>query len=395
MLRFLTAGESHGPALTGIIEGVPSGLPLSAAAMHPQMQRRKKGFGRGARQQIETDDLRIVGGVRLGTTLGSPIALTIANRDFAAWQETMRVEPPAADSAPIDRQVHVPRPGHADRIGAIKYAHSDMRNVLERSSARETAMRVALGTVARTLLAALDVHIGSRIVRIGPATDPNPCELSAAELNASSDASPVRCIHAGAEAQMVDAITEAKANGDTLGGVFEVVVGNLPLGLGSYAHWDRRLEADIGRALLSLNAIKGVEVGVGFAAGALPGSQMHDSLSIAPAGSIGYDSNRAGGIEGGMSTGQPLWVRAAMKPLSTLMKALPSVNVSTGQAAQAHTERSDVCAAPSAAVVAESLLALVLADHVLQKFGGDSMQELQQRVDIWRAHCTGEKRPSR
>jgi chorismate synthase len=385
-LRFLTAGESHGPALTGILEGLPAGLEVSVAALTPEMQRRKRGFGRGARQQIETDDVQIVGGVRLGRTLGSPIALFLANRDWQSWQQTMRIEPLPAGAPAPDRQVRVPRPGHADRVGAVKYGHDDMRNVLERSSARETAMRVALGTVARLFLQALDVHIGSRIVAIGAVEDPQPRAVPARELNAKSDASPVRCVHAPAEADMVAAIAAAKERGDTLGGVFEVVADNLPIGLGSYAQWDRRLEADIGRALLSLNAIKGVEVGHGFRAARAHGSDTHDSLQVQD-GQLGYASNRAGGLEGGMTNGQPLWVRAAMKPLATLMQALPSVDVQSRTAAKAHTERSDVCAAPSAAVVAESLLALVLADAILKKFGGDSMNEVQGRVRQWREHC--------
>ena len=386
-LRFLTAGESHGPALVGIVDGVPSQLALSVEAMQPQMRRRKLGYGRGARQQIEDDALQILGGVRFGLTLGSPIALVIENRDWANWQQTMQVAPRRPDDAEIDRCVEVPRPGHADRIGGIKYAHADMRNVLERSSARETAMRVALGTVARAMLAAVGVTIASRVVRIGQAFDEEPVQGAFGDLNACADASPVRCTNEAASARMVDAIRAAKEAGDTLGGVFEVVAHGLPLGLGSYAQWDRRLEAEIGRALLSLNAIKGVEVGLGFGVAARPGSQVHDSISVSvteQTSALAYTSNHAGGIEGGMATGQPLWVRAAMKPLATLMASLPSVNVATGKAARAHTERSDVCAVPSAAVIAESLLAFVLANAVLDKFGGDSISELAERVDHWR-----------
>lgn len=385
-LRFLTAGESHGEALVGILEGVPAGLPLSMADLRPQMLRRKMGFGRGARQAIETDALQILSGVRLGVTLGSPIALLLPNKDWPAWQEIMQVAPPLADAAPPERQVRVPRPGHADRVGGLKYGHADMRNVLERSSARETAMRVAIGSIARTLLSALGIEVGSRIVQIGPIADTHACNLRGNALNAAADASPVRCTNPAAEADMVAAIQAASASGDTLGGIFEVVATGLPLGLGSYAHWDRRLEAEIGRSFLSLNAIKGIEVGMGFAAARTAGSAVHDSpqRQDATTGSH-YASNRSGGIDGGMSTGEPLWVRAAMKPLATLMQPLPSVDMHTQQPAKAHTERSDVCAAPSAAVIGESLLALVLADAMLDRFGGDQLAQVQQRLAAWQA----------
>jgi len=378
-LRFLTAGESHGAALVGIIEGIPSGLALDAETLHAQARRRKLGYGRGNRQTIETDEVRIVAGVRRGVTIGSPIALIVENRDHARWAEIMRVDAPE-DGAPAARAVHVPRPGHADRVGGIKYGRDDLRDVLERASARETAMRVALGTVARTLLAELGVTVASRVVRIGRAADETPWrDVPPEEI----DASPVRALDGSASEAMVREIEAARIAGDTLGGVFEVVARGVPVGLGSYAQWDRRLEAEVGRAFLALNAIKGVELGLGFAVAGRPGSHAHDEYEPGDGTLTRYRTNRAGGIEGGMSTGQPIVVRAAMKPIATLMKPLDSVDLRTGAAASAHIERSDVCAVPAAAVIGESLLALALAAAVLEKFGGDSLDELRARVDDW------------
>ena len=383
-LRYLTAGESHGQALAGIIEGIPAGLELDAAYLHAQAKRRKLGYGRGNRQNIETDEIRIIAGVRFGKTLGSPIALVIENRDWRSWSEIMAVEEPNDAATANRRVVSVPRPGHADRIGGIKYAHTDMRNVLERASARETAMRVALGSVARRFLERLGTTIQSRVVRIGDAADDTPFgETSTATI----DASPVRAIGAEATQRMVDAIESAKRAGDTLGGIIEVVARGAPIGLGSYVQWDRRLEGEIGKAFLSLNAIKGVEVGLGFALAERPGSSAHDEFY--PGDSSGYrtsyQTNRSGGIDGGMTTGQPIVVRAAMKPLATLMKPLDSVDLRTGDASSAHIERSDVCAVPSAAVIGESLLALVLAAAVLEKFGGDEIDEVAGRISEWEA----------
>ena len=380
-LRFLTAGESHGRALVGILEGMPSNVPLTLGHLHAQLRRRKMGHGRGARQALETDEVQILGGVRHGRTLGSPIAVVLENKDWANWREVMAVEAPAT---PLDdaaaRRVEVPRPGHADRIGGHKYEHADMRNVLERSSARETAMRTALGAIARTLLAECGVQIASRVVRIGEACDDATPELPVHAWNACADASPTRCLEPEATARMVAQIDAAKAAGDTLGGTFEVVASGLPPGMGSYAHWDRRLEAEIGRALLSLNAIKGVEVGLGFAVAHTPGSRAHDALALGPDGAVVPQTNRAGGIEGGMSTGQPLVVRAAMKPLSTLMRPLASVHLARGEPAAAHVERSDVCAVPAAAIIGEALVSLVLADALLTTFGGDALAQLQANI---------------
>ena len=358
-LRYLTAGESHGRALVGIIEGVPAGLALDVPSLHAQLKRRKLGYGRGNRQTIETDEVEILTGVRFGETLGSPIALVIANRDWRSWTEIMAAEPPMRESR---RKVTVPRPGHADYVGGIKYAHDDMRNVLERSSARETAMRVALGSVARAFLAAFDVPID--------------------ELNALLDERPLRVLDLAAQERMIGEVDAAKAAGDTLGGIFEVYASNVVVGLGSYVQWDRRLEAEIGRQFLSLNAIKGVEIGGGFTSAVRLGSHVHDEYLPGDERLL-YASNNSGGIDGGMTTGEVLVVRAGMKPISTLMKPLRSVDLTTGEATSAHIERSDTVAVPAAAVIGESLLALVLAQALLEKFGGDSMAEIAPRVREW------------
>jgi chorismate synthase len=380
-LRFLTAGESHGRGLLGIIEGLPAKVPLTAPYIHGHLLRRKLGYGRGNRMKIETDEVEIVSGIRHGRTLGSPVGLLIWNKDFQAWEEIMQAEPFDGE---VKRKVDVPRPGHADRTGRIKYGHDDMRNVLERSSARETTMRVAIGTCARRFLEELGVHIASRVVRIGAIVDEAPRPVQVAELNALVDESPLRVIGKEAEAAMVAEVERAKTDGDTLGGHFEVYASGLPPGLGTYAQWDRRLEAGIGKAFLSLNAIRGVEMGIGFTAGTLRGSQVHDEFFPGTNGALTeYHTNRSGGIDGGMSTGQEIIVRAAMKPISTLMKPLNSVNLSSGEATKAHIERSDTCAVPAAAVIGESLLALVLAEAMLEKFGGDALDEIQRRLGDW------------
>jgi chorismate synthase len=383
-LRYLTAGESHGRGLLGIIDGLPASIPITTEYLQAHQVRRKLGYGRGNRMNIESDAVEIISGVRHGKTLGSPIGLLIWNKDFEkAWSEIMQAEPYEGE---VKRRVDVPRPGHADRTGRIKYGHLDMRNVLERSSARETTMRVALGSCARRFLEELGIHIASRVVRIGPIVDDAAREVSVAELNALVDQSPVRVLGKAAEAAMIAEIERAKAEGDTLGGHFEVYASGLPPGLGTYAQWDRRLEAGIGEAFLSLNAIRGVEMGIGFEAGRLRGSQVHDQFYPGRNGALTeYRTNRSGGIDGGMSTGQEIVVRAAMKPISTLMKPLDSVNLTTGEPAKAHIERSDTCAVPAAAVIGESLLALVLAEAVLEKFGGDALDEIQGRVNAWAA----------
>ena len=388
--RYLTAGESHGRGLVGIIEGLPSGLEVTLEYLHAELKRRKLGYGRGARQKIEDDSVEILSGVRHCKTLGSPISLLLWNKDWTAWQEIMQAGPHAGGE--IRRQVTVPRPGHADLVGGQKYDHADMRNVLERSSARETAMRVALGTIARKFLVDLGIQIGSRVVGIAGVLDSALVDFPVGELNARTDVSAVRCLSPAAETAMVAAVDRAKKEGNTLGGVFEVHASGVPLGLGSYSQWDRRLEAEIGRSFLSLNAIKGVEIGLGFGAAAVPGNQVHDEYfpSAGEAqGKVTYQTNRSGGIDGGMSTGQSVIVRAAMKPLATLMKPLSSVDLATGEGVKAHVERSDVCAVPAAAVIGESLLALVLAEAILEKFGGDSMKELRPRLVAWRLGHAG------
>lgn len=380
-LRYLTAGESHGKALAGILEGLPAGLELAAADIQADLLRRKKGHGRGNRQKIEGDKVEILSGIRAGKTLGSPLGLLIQNVDFKNWESIMGAEP---SDAPASRRVDIPRPGHADLVGKIKYGFDDMRNVLERASARETAMRVALGAAARKFLSECGVVVASRVVAIGGETDDKPLAVPVSELNALTDADPVRCADPGFSKRMVTRIDEAKAAGDTVGGVFEVLAEGLPVGLGSYAQWDRRLEGPLTAALMSLNAIKGVEVGHGFRGAALPGSQAHDAYE--PKGKkVGYRSNRSGGLDGGMSTGQILTLRAAMKPIATLMKPLDSVDLRTMKPAKAHIERSDACAVPAAAVIGESLVCLVLADAILSKFGGDSMGEILPRLKAWRA----------
>ncbi len=380
-LRYLTAGESHGKGLVGIIEGFPSGLEISNSYLHEQLKRRKKGYGRGNRQNIEDDAVEFMSGVRHGFTLGSPIALLILNKDWKNWDDIMQAE---AFSGEVKRKVEIPRPGHADLVGGIKYRHADMRNVLERSSARETTMRVAIASIARKFLQDCGIHIGSRVVRIGPILDEALMKYPVAQLNEKADASAVRCLGKTAEAQMVAEIDRCKKAGDTLGGVFEVFASGAPIGLGSYSQWDRRLEGDISKQFMSLNAIKGVEIGMGFATGATPGTLAHDEfLPGKNAKEVSYVTNRSGGIDGGMTTGQTILVRAAMKPLATLMQPLKSVKLSTNEPASAHVERSDVCAVPAAAVIGESLLALSLAEAVLEKFGGDSMSELLPRLKEW------------
>jgi chorismate synthase len=371
-LRYLTAGESHGPGLSGIMEGMPAGMALTVEDIHTDSIRRKMGYGRGNRMKIETDDVKILSGVRRGETLGSPIALYIENRDHQKWLEIMAIEPREGEAA---RAVYIPRPGHTDRVGGLKYDRADMRDILERASARETAMRVALGGIS----------VASRVVRIGEVVDETPLDADIATLNARVDESPVRVLDPHAAERIIQNIDTAREAGDTLGGVFEVVAGGLPIGLGSHAQWDRRLDGKIGEAFLALNAIKGVELGLGFRGSALPGSAVHDSYFPGDDGALTkYGSNRAGGIEGGISTGQPVVVRVAMKPISTLMKPLPSVDLRTGEATNAYIERSDVCAVPAAAVIGESLLALVLANAVLETFPGDTIAMLRDYVGAWR-----------
>ncbi|HEX5725291.1 MAG TPA: chorismate synthase [Longimicrobiaceae bacterium] len=379
--RFTTAGESHGPALVAVVEGVPAGLPLSADWIDAELRRRQGGYGRGGRMRIESDRAELLSGVRHGETLGSPLALLVRNRDWENWTAAMSPAPvEGADDAAL-RRVFQPRPGHADLVGVLKYARADARDVLERASARETAARVAAGAVAKRLLAELGIGVGSHVVAIGAVAAEPPAALPD-DLNAAADPSPVRCLDAAAEGRMIEAIDAARRAGDTLGGVFEVVARGVPAGLGSHVSWDRKLDGRLAGAVMSIQAIKGVEIGLGFAGAGRPGSQVHDAIARDPAHAAGGGytraGNHAGGLEGGITTGQPLVVRGAMKPISTLMQPLGTVDRRTGEPALAVRERSDVCAVPAAAVVGEAMVALVLAAAVLEKFGGDSLAELRR-----------------
>jgi chorismate synthase len=387
MIRFTTAGESHGQALVATLEGIPAGLPLLAADIDADLRRRMGGHGRGARMKIEADEAEILSGVRAGETLGSPIALLIRNRDWENWRDVMAVEPDLPDAPPRRRAVHRPRPGHADLVGVLKYDRSDARDILERASARETAARVACGAVCRVLLARFGVEIGSHVVRIGNVEAPPPDALPV-PLNPAADASPVRCLDDATTEAMIAAIDAAKHDRDTLGGVVEVVVRGLPVGLGSHVSWDRKLDGRLAGALMSIPAVKGVEIGLAFGAAALRGSEVHDAIGrgTAPmAGGFVRATNRAGGLEGGMTTGAPLVLRAAMKPISTLLRPLPTVDLATGKPAKAQAERSDVTAVPALGVIAEAMTALVLADALVEKFGGDSLGDLRANVDHYLA----------
>lgn len=385
--RFTTAGESHGPALAAVVEGLPAGLTISSDEIDRELRRRQGGYGRGGRMRIESDRAEILSGVRHGQTLGSPVTLLVRNRDWANWTEPM--SPVPVDTQGDDeamRRVFFPRPGHADLVGALKYDRTDARDILERASARETTMRVAAGALAKQLLGALGMEIGSHVVAIGGVVAQVPAELPEA-LNAASDPSPVRCLDAEAEGRMIDLIDAAKRDGDTLGGVVEVVARGVPAGLGSHVSWDRKLDGRLAAALMSIQAIKGVEIGLGFEAAMRPGSRVHDAITRDAAaergGGFGRVGNHAGGLEGGITTGQPLVCRAAMKPISTLMTPLGTVDLRTGEAAEAVRERSDVCAVPAAGVVAEAMVAIVLAGAVLEKFGGDSLAELRRNFDAY------------
>ncbi len=388
-LRYFTAGESHGQALVGILEGLPAGLEIAEEYIATQLHRRQQGHGRGGRMRIEQDHARILSGVRFGKTLGSPIALEIANRDWQNWQTKMAVVP-LANAEPVAR-VEIPRPGHADLAGAIKYQTDDIRNVLERASARETATRVALGAIARKFLQSFGIELVSHVVQIQDARsaytliayNASAFSFSAEEINPRADASPVRCLDRAAEPEMIAVIDRAKEERDTVGGIFEVAAVHLPVGLGSYAQWDRRLDGRIAAAMMSIPAIKGVEIGRGFAGATQRGSAVHDQIYFSPERGYYRSSNHAGGLEGGVTNGEPLVVRAAMKPISTLMRPLHSVHLRTKEATPAHIERSDVCAVPAASVIGEAMLALVLADAMLEKFGGDSMTEILSRWQQW------------
>ena len=386
MLRWLTAGESHGPELVAILEGLPAGVPISKAAIQADLQRRKLGYGRGARMKFEEDALDISGGIRFGLSMGSPVALRIGNTEWPRWVDVMSAEPVDLDSLPKGRGAPLtrPRPGHADLVGMQKYDFEESRNVLERASARETAARVALGAVARAFLGELGIRLVAHTLSIGTVRVPAGSALPTPDDVEALDADPLRCFDAATSAAMVAEVDRAHETGDTLGGVVEVLVTGLPPGLGSYVHWDRRLDGQLAGALMSIQAIKGVEVGDGFETATRPGSAAHDELVIGADG-ITRLSDRAGGIEGGMSTGTLLRVRAGMKPIATVPHALRTVDVATGEAAGAHHQRSDVCAVPAAGVVAEAMVALVLANSMLEKFGGDSIAQTKRNLESYLA----------
>ncbi len=377
-LTFLTAGESHGRGLLGIVEGLPAGLEITENYIGNQLARRQIGYGRGGRMKIETDHAEIWCGVRHGKTLGSPVGLLIHNKDWENWTKIMSVEPVDDDI----KKVTLPRPGHADLAGIHKYGFDDIRNVLERSSARETAMRVALGSVCRKLLSEIGIEIGSRVLQIHDVKDESPvsADLFPDQLNNAADTSPVRCLDKDAEAAMMKIIDKAKANGDSVGGIFEVVATGLPYGLGSPFHWDQKLQARISGLMMSVNAFKGIEVGSGFSVGTKFGSEIHDEIGWDGEKFIRY-SNNAGGIEGGMSNAQPIVLKMAMKPIPTLIKPLRSVDIHTKEEKNAHKERTDACAVPAASIIAESMLCFVLADALLEKFGGDSMDQLKAHMN--------------
>ena len=376
-LKYLTAGESHGKGLLGIIDGIPAGLEISESYISAQLYRRQQGHGRGGRMKIETDFAELYTGVRHGKSLGSPIGLILQNKDWENWIQKMSADP-VEDKI---RKVTLPRPGHADLTGVQKFDFDDIRNVLERSSARETAIRVALASVCRKLLKEVGIEVGSRVVQIHSLKDTSPIPegISPEGLNEMADSSPVRCLDKSTEKEMMDVIDKAKADGDSVGGVFEILATGLPYGLGSHTQWDRKLQARIAESILSINAFKGIEIGMGFDQAGKFGSNVHDE--------IGHDgekyirhSNNAGGIEGGMSNAQPIVIRAVMKPIPTLIKPLRSIDIETKEEKLAHKERTDSCAVPAASIVAESMLCFVLADALLEKFGGDSMNQLKAHM---------------
>jgi len=414
MLRFTTAGESHGKALVSILEGMPAGLLLLARDVNTELARRQQGYGRGRRMQIENDSVEFLSGVRAGETIGAPIAMFIENRDWKNWQDIMD---PAGDggSAVADgeeetddgtavladrptpnaqrplrkRAVTRPRPGHADLTGLLKYDRDDARDILERASARETTARVAAAAVCRRFLDEFDVRIGSHLVHLGgiDAVRPDPMP---ADINAAADASPLRTLDPAAEQRMIALIDDIKRAGNTLGGICEVVADGLPVGLGSHVSWDRKLDGRIGAAIMSIPAVKGVEIGMGFQTARVTGAEVHDEIEMAPgrrrAGNVRRRTNRAGGLEGGMTTGEPLVVRVAMKPISTLMRPLGTIDITTQESAAAVAERSDVTAVPAMGVIAEAMLAIVLADAFLEKFGGDSLEETRRNYESYLSH---------
>ncbi|NTU44438.1 MAG: chorismate synthase [Chlorobiaceae bacterium] len=388
MIRYLTSGESHGPALSAIVEGLPAGVPVTPEEINAQLARRQQGHGRGGRMKIETDKVEVLSGVRFGKTIGSPVTLVIRNRDWENWTTTMaQFEKPDATPAKIT----IPRPGHADLAGRIKYGFDDIRPVIERSSARETAARVASGTLARLFLRSLGIEIGSYISAIGPASEPalhpqlaSLLEKGAETVSAEADRSPVRMLDRQAETAALAAIDAAKEQGDTLGGIIEIFITGVPLGLGSYVQHDRRLDAALAAAIISIQAIKGVEIGTAFENARKPGSQVHDEFHLTAKDGAERKTNRAGGLEGSMSSGQTIHLRAAMKPISSLVTPLQSFDLETLQPTLSRFERSDTCAVPAAGVVAEAVVAPVIANALLEKLGGDHLEEIRERLERYR-----------
>ncbi len=384
MLRYLTAGESHGPALEAILEGMPSNVPVVAEDINADLRRRMGGYGRGGRMKIEQDEVQILGGIRHGKTLGSPIALQIRNRDWENWKDVMAPEAGPVPDEPAQRAMTRPRPGHADLIGGLKYDHQDLRNVLERASARETAARVAVGAVCKCLLRQFGVQVGSHVVEMGGIRARTE-GMAAVEIAAQAEGSPVRCADPEASTAILARVDEARARGTSLGGVFEVFVLDPPVGLGSYVHWDHRLDGRLAQALMSIQAIKGVEIGLGFEIARRFGFEVQDEIFYeapgeepAPGAGFHRRTNFGGGLEGGMTTGQPIVLRAAMKPLSTQYKPLASVDILTKEVSKAGVERSDITAVPAAGVVGEAVVAFVIAQALCEKFGGDSLAEMRR-----------------
>lgn len=382
-MRYLTAGETHGPQLTAIIEGVPSNMKFSFELINEQLQRRQKGHGRGRRMQIEKDEASVMGGVRHGRTTGAPIALIIENKDWKHWTTVMNIEP-IEGSDEEKRRVNRPRPGHADLNGGLKYNLKDLRNVLERSSARETAARVACGAVARMLLAEFGIKVAGQVIRIGE-VEAERHDMTIDELIERTEDSPVRVVDKVAEAKMIEHIDQIKKDGDSIGGIVECIVEGVPVGLGSYVQWDRKLDGRIAQQVVSINAFKGVEFGIGFEAAQKPGSQVHDEIMFTEERGFYRASNRLGGFEGGMTTGMPIVVRGVMKPIPTLYKPLQSVDIDTKEPFTAQVERSDACAVPAASVVLEAVVAWEVAVSFLEKFGGDSIEEIRANYQSYLA----------
>ncbi|MCF6093382.1 chorismate synthase [Microaerobacter geothermalis] len=384
-MRYLTAGESHGPQLTAIIEGIPSQLPLSLEKINEQLQRRQKGYGRGRRMQIEKDEVKVVAGVRHGYTTGAPIALIVENKDWVHWEKIMSATP--VDVGGDKRRVSRPRPGHADLNGALKYRHRDMRNVLERSSARETAIRVAVGAVARQLLEYFGIELAGHVKQIGSVqSNVEASQYSIQQIQEITEASPVRCLDKEAEKKMMEEIDRAKEEGDSIGGIVEVIVEGVPVGLGSHVQWDRKLDGRLAQAIVSIQAFKGVEIGIGFAAAELWGSKVHDEIIWDKSRGFTRKTNRAGGIEGGMTSGMPIVVRGVMKPIPTLYKPLNSVDIDTKEPFTASIERSDNCAVPAASVVAEAVVAWEIANALCEKFSSDHVDEMKGNIEVYKKY---------